>query len=92
MIFIDSTSNLDDNNLKFFNLITHWVRGAFPLSKYFTKCKISKTVIINKKITFLKCSQSLHACSVPRSRAIVPGKIQTKQLQFYLLERLYVKI
>ena len=70
MIFIGSTVNLDERNLKFFNLITHWVCGALPLGKYFTESKISKTVIINKKITFLECSQSFHARSVPKHGAI----------------------
>ena len=67
MIFIKSISNLDGHNLKFFNLITHWVCGALPLGKYFTESKISKTVIIKKK--------SRYARSVPRARAIVPGNM-----------------
>ena len=50
MIFIKSISNLDGHNLKFFNLITHWVCGALPLGKYFTESKISKTVIIKKNL------------------------------------------
>ena len=50
---------------------------------------ISKTVIINTIVTVLECSRSLHAHSVPRSRAAVPGKIRTKRLK--LLKHLYVK-
>ena len=30
-MFIDATSNLDENNLKFFLLCTHSVAGALPL-------------------------------------------------------------
>ena len=37
MIFIDSTLNQDEHNLKFFILITLSVCGALPLGKYFTE-------------------------------------------------------
>ena len=43
MIFIDSTLNQDEHNLKFFILITRSECGALPLGKYFTESKISKT-------------------------------------------------
>ena len=56
MIFIDSTSNLEERNLKFFILITHLLRGALPLVRYFRESKNSRTVIINTKLTFLECS------------------------------------
>ena len=42
MVFVDSTSNLDEHNLRFFPLITHSVCGALPLGKHFKESKISK--------------------------------------------------
>ena len=36
----------------------------------FTEFEISKTDIANTLTTVLKCSRSLHACSVPTARAI----------------------
>ena len=56
MVFIDSTSNLDEQNLPFFLLITHSVCGALPLGKekYLMECKIFKTVVINTIITVLE--------------------------------------
>ena len=80
MIFIDSTSNLEERNLKFFILITHLLRGALPLGRYFRESKNSRTVIINTKLTFLECSRSFHVCLVTRSLAIVPGKMRDKWL------------
>ena len=70
----------------------HLVCGALPLGKYFSESKISKTVIFNTKLTFKKCSWSFHARLVHISLAIVVGKIQTKRLEWYLLEHLFVKI
>ena len=92
MIFIGSTSNLDEHNLNFFILITHLLCGALPSGKYFMESKISRTVIITAKLTFLECSRSFDVPLVTRSLAIVPGKMRTKWLEFYLLEHLYVKI
>ena len=34
LVFIDSTSNLDENNLRFFLLVTHSVAGALPLGNF----------------------------------------------------------
>ena len=73
MVSIDSISNLDEHNFQFFPFITHSVCGALPLGKYFMGSKVSKTVIINTKITVLECSRSLLARSVPRSRATISG-------------------
>ena len=92
MIFIDSTSNLDEHNLKSFVLITHSSCAALPLGKCFTVSKISKPAIINTKITVLEYSRSINTRSVPRSRVIVPGKIQTRRLKLYLLTDLSVNI
>ena len=92
MIFIDSTSNLEERNLKFFILITHLLRGALPLGRYFRESKNSRTVIINTKLTFLECSRSFHAHLVTRSLSIVPGKMRDKCLQIFWLEQLYVEI
>ena len=75
------TSNLREHDLNVFILITHSVCGALPLDFHFTESKISKTVIIDTTITALEWSGSLHAHSVPRSRAIVLGKIRTKRLK-----------
>ena len=86
MIFIDSSSNINKHNLNFFY---YTLCSALPLGKHFTESRISKTVIINTVVTVLECSRSLHACSVPRSRAAVPGKTRTKRLK--LLRHLYVK-
>ena len=52
MLWIDSASNLDEDNLKLFILTTLLVCGALPLGKYFAEPKISKTVIFNTKLTF----------------------------------------
>ena len=50
---------------------------------------------VNIIITVLECSRSLHCTYartlVPRCRAIVSIKIQTKRLKLYLLTHLYVK-
>ena len=54
--------------------------------------KIFRTVIVTTKLTFLECSRSFDIRLVTRSLAVVPGKMQTKWLEFYLLEHLYVKI
>ena len=92
MIFIDSTSNLEERNLKFFILITHLLRGALPLGRYFRESKISRTVIITTKLTLLECSRSFHVRLVTKSLAIVPGKMRNKWLQAFWLEQLYVEI
>ena len=92
MIFIDSTSSLDERNLKFFILITHLFRSALPLGRYSRESKNSRTVIINTKLTFLECSRSFHARLVTRSLAIVPVKMRDKCLQVFWLEQLYVEI
>ena len=83
MIFIDSTSSLDERNLKFFILITHLLSSALPLGRYFRESKNSRTVIINTKLTFLECSRSFHARLVTRSLAIVPVKMRDKCLQVF---------
>ena len=73
-------------------LIIHLLCGALTLGKYFMESKISRTAIINTKLTFLKCSRPFHARFVTRSLEIVPGKMRSKQLEFYLLKHLYLKI
>ena len=57
MVFIDSTSNLNERNRRCFILIIHSACGALLLGKYFTESKISETVIINAT-TILECFRS----------------------------------
>ena len=73
-------------------LIIHLLCGALTLGKYFMESKISRTAIINTKLAFLKCSRPFYGRLVTRSLEIVPGKMRSKQLEFYLLEHLYLKI
>ena len=87
------SSNRFEKQQLFMDIKSRWARSqcfnfnytfrmwCIPLDFHFTESKISKTVIINTTITALEWSGSLHAHSVPRSRAIVLGKIRTKRLK-----------
>ena len=45
MVFLDSTSNLDEHNLRFFLLCTHCVAGALPLGMILTSDEQETTLV-----------------------------------------------
>ena len=63
-------------------LIIHLLCGALTLGKYFMESKISRTAIVNTKLTFLKCSRPFYARLVTKSLEIVPGKMRTNSWNF----------
>ncbi|XP_066923705.1 uncharacterized protein [Clytia hemisphaerica] len=52
IVFIDSTSNLDEHNLRFFLLVTHSVAGALPLGIIITSDEREETIV--KALTLYK--------------------------------------